>query len=318
MRKQLLVLGVLLILTGASVSALYVYQEDVRSDAEVLYGSVYVSDYDAMVRMGDTNYWNVSVDSYFSVNGVYEGCSLCDIRLEVTINENYVYESFWLDFNYLSDKDSLVPEDASPDQDSGPGVSRAYTDPLTGTTLLFRESNGILQSVRFTGTTVVGDEGGFQYAVFDLVMEYDPDITYVNSIETSEPGRDVTLELTGTENGATLSGAVYVDPVFRMVSPRDSCYAIVSASIQDTRIPAELLSYMTAVEDGTVYRNDLFISYLRQDGAYVVPDIQYRFGTDESGDMVFTMEGTVTVYGLDEICNVISQETVEFSYGVVG
>ena len=61
----------------------------------------------------------------------------------------------------------------------------------------------------------------------------------------------------------------------------------------------------------------MFISDLRPDGAYVVPDFQYRFGTDESGDMVFTMEGAVTVYGLDESCNVITQETVEFSYGVV-
>ena len=318
MRKQLMVLVVLLILTGASVSALFVYQEDVRSETQILYGSMHKSDYDAVVRIGDSNYRNVSIQSdYYNITRGYEDASICYIQLEVMVNENYVFETFELHYRYVCDGSSLIPRDAAPDQDRGSGVSRQYIDPVTGDTLLFRESEGVLQSVRFTGTAIIGDDGDFEYADFDMVVEYDPDVTYVNSIETAEPNQSMRIDIAGTENGMAMSGSVETDALFRIVSPLDYETAEVNVSISGTSIPPELLSYVTTVSDKVVYQNNILLPYLRQDGMYVDPYIQYRYGSAEDGSTVFSMSGTVTTYQLDADCNVISQETIEFSYGVV-
>lgn len=320
MRKQLMVLVVLLILTGASVSALFVYQEDVRSELYILTPSQMKSDdSDALVRLGDSYYQNVSIGSNIDVSCRTDSGLICEIQVDASINQDYVYETFALHFVYATDGESLIPSDAGPDRDSRPGVSRQYIDPVTGTSLLFRESEGVLQSVRFTGMTVIGDDSGFEYAEFDLMISYESKLSYVNDPLIRDSGEDKRMGLQGSENGEPMTGDLLISPTAGMIHSHSyiAMFDHLSVDVPSSSIPQELLSAIMPVNDTVVNNMSFATSYLRSDGLYIVPDIQYRYGSAEDGSTVFSMSGTVTTYQLDADCNVISQETIEFSYGVV-
>ncbi len=320
MKKQLVVLAMILVLTGVSVTALCVYQDDVRSDVHVLTpGYLESDDYDAMVRLGDSNYWNVSLESRVDASCWTDSGMVCLISVTVSVNQDYVFETFGLRYSYVSDGDSLIPSDAASDQDMGPDVSRQYVDPVTGDTLLFRESGGMLESIRFNGTTVVGGEGDFEYAEFDLVVTYEPQLKYVSKLILRDAGDKTEMAVQGTENGIPVSGSLLISPMPAVVN--SAAYVserhILSLELSGTLIPQELLSVVMPANGGTINQMLCTTSYLRQDSTYIVPEIEYDYGVDEYGKTMFTMSGTVMMYHLDGDCYAISKETVEFDYEVV-
>ncbi|KUE74065.1 hypothetical protein AUQ37_06255 [Candidatus Methanomethylophilus sp. 1R26] len=318
MKKKLVILGAIAVLFVLSLSGLYAIHDNSRSDVEIIYGSAYDADCKSSVRIDDRNYQNITVDSDLSAHRSSDDEVTCDIYIRATVNEDYKYLPFDLHYSYKSSIHSLIPLDSGRDTDNGPGISCLYKDPVSGDSLQFYESDRALQSIKFTGTTVVGTEGDFQFAQFDLIISYKMDMTYVNSIETQKKDELNGCNLTGEENGAEKSGTVNAYLELNMIVPYERKNIRTEILLEGTEIPAEFLTYEAYVGSETTYQSDNLTPYLRNDGIYIVPQIHYSISVNDTGSLVLEMSGTVTIYGLDDSCNITSKQIIEFEYGAMG
>ena len=89
-----------------------------------------------------------------------------------------------------------------------------------------------------------------------------------------------------------------------------------SIGIEGSSLPGFITDFRTSFYNSEVsYSHSDHNPFLMADGRYCVPSVESRLTTDDGTE--FVLEGTVTFYELDGNCDIVSEEIIEFSYGVV-
>ncbi len=316
MNRKIIVAAVLVVLLAVSVCGVYLLKEDVRS--ELVMEPVYVngSNYGITVlEVGENTYRDVSIDHHLQTVYRTDDGFLCS--LNIYADEAEMGYSFQLSYEYESMGDLLVPVGSEFGHSESIGDHYAYIDPVTGDRLLFQVFDGSLGLIHVEGRTVVESEEGLEYADFSTNMSASYSRNYTNGTIHMEPESPTTIEIVGTENGVELGGTVIVDPYYAEMNYKSFRQeASVSIGIEGSSLPGFITDFRTSFYNSEVsYSHSDHNPFLMADGRYCVPSVESRLTTDDGTE--FVLEGTVTFYELDGNCDIVSEEIIEFSYGVV-
>ena len=316
-RKQMLCFVAVAVVLVATFAGLSWYRDEIRSQVVpengALEGSLYGSV--GFTVNGESFVGHTLRSEVTPICSTDDG-TYCELSMRVSSNTADL-PYFTLIYSYMADGNDMVPGDARRGSGGGSQWEYLYTDPMTGHELTFYVDDGSLESVRAEGRTVVEYGGSLEYADFDMTVDYWQNMRYVNSVMSADPTPTTVYNVSGNENGVEREGTVTVTSVSSIMngsSIRE--YAKVEVDVPGTGLPVFLTTFHSPLDvDGSFDNPNGNLSVLLADGTFVESDSTIRVSTFDGWE--FVMEGTVTYSTLDEDCNIVSQETVEFSYGVV-
>ena len=316
-RKQLICFAAVAVILVATFAGLSWYRDDIRSqlvpENGVLEGSLYGSV--GFTVNGESFVGHTLRSEVTPICSTDDG-TYCELSMRVSSNTADL-PYFTLMYSYIADGSDMVPEDARRGSGGGSQWEYLYTDPMTGHELTFYVDDGSLESVRAEGRTVVEYGGSLEYADFDMTVDYRERLSYVNSVMSADPTPTAVYSVSGNENGVAREGTVTVTSVSSIMSGSSIReYVEVEVDVPGTKLPGFLTTFYSILgEGGSFYNQYGDFSVLLADGTFVESDSTIIVSTLDGWEL--TMEGIVTFSTLDESCNVVSQETVEFSYGVI-
>lgn len=315
--KQLVCLATVVIIIVATFAGLSWYRDEVRSQTfpedGALDGSVYgnVGVFVEGVSLTALTLKSKVTPIYSTDEGTY-----CELTMNVYSNNTDSIQ-FYLRYSYMTDSKELVPVDAIRGSGGGSQWEYLYTDPLTGHELTFFVNDGNLESVRDKGRTVIEYDGSLEFAELDMSVGYHQNVRYVNSVMNMDPTPTTVYRISGYENGTPRQGTVTVTSVSsNLANYNITEYVRVEADIPGTLLPEFITNFYSRLsESGSFYNQNGNLSILLADGTYVESDFVFKVDTTQGWE--FLMNGTVTYYTLDDQCDVVTEETLEFYYEVM-
>lgn len=311
-RRTIGILVIAVVFTACFVAVGAICEKE-RTDVSPAYPvRMHDNDLYGTVTIGEDTYNIVESDAYLYMNFEKDGLRGYSLYANIVPYYNEDMYGFTESYRYVSTSDGFIPIGAEPIED-GTG-QYAYDDPVTGNTLTFSMEHGVIY-IDFSGRDMFRG----QFVEFDVEAGF---IYYPQYVENPMgPMPDpYSGTISGEENGIPMTGKVTLTPICSVKSidggGRSSGiydYYHIVVDIEGSGIPRHMLDRYSSVwidEDFTSTDSENYLNgntYTR---------MEYRFYID--GDQL-VFEGSVTTETLDDGCETVSEETLEFSYrGTVG